>query len=78
MLNNYPEYYGIFCTTTVTYIVEGYIWEHTLCCDLGFLDSGHFETGHLVHKLLCGVRDDLEHGTKVTHVGTIDHDGGVY
>ena len=47
MLNNYPEYYGIFCTTTVTYIVEGYIWEHTLCCDLGFLDSGHFETGHL-------------------------------
>ena len=63
---------------SVTYVIECDIGEHTLCSDLSILGSRHLEAGDLVDKGLSRVRDNLEHGTVVTHVRAVHHNGSVW
>ena len=60
-----------------TYSEEGDVWKDSLWHDLCIFIPGNFEAGHLIGEMLRSVGDYLEHGTIVTHVGTVDDNGGV-
>ena len=61
-----------------TYVIGWDIRQHTLSSDLGIFGAGHLEAGDLVGELLSGVRNNLEHGAKITHVRTVDYNGSVW